>query len=251
MRHRFLSESITHFKRAFVIIAILSLPGISLADKNDQIVCEVSEKFKLPKWYHEGLYSDGGNIWVSNGQKGNTWVVDASNGSIVKEIAPAGTFTEAITSKEKDSYIVTDWDLKKIYTARIEDGRMGIKGEISTDPFHPAGAVWNGTNLFVITWLRTLTGTKFHLLKMDDKFNILSRDAITNIQEPSGLAWDGSNLWISSWYARRIYKVDDRTLEILGHIRSPAKKTTGIAWAGKYLWVTGTYSDLYKMELKN
>lgn len=211
----------------------------------------ISSRLEIPKGYHEGLYLEDGRIWVSNGRDGKTWVLDASNGSVLEEISPAGTFTEAITSKSEGVYIVSDWDLKEIYTARLKDGRMIPEKEISTAPAHPAGALWNGSNLFVLTWLRTLTGTKFHLLKMDSEFNILKKDAITNIQEPSQLAWDGNNLWISSWYNRRIYKIDADTLEILGYIRSPVKKTTGIAWDEKYLWVTGTFDDLYKLELQN
>jgi len=251
MRHHFLPESIINFKTALIIIAILSLPGVSFADKSVQIDCKIADKFKLPKWYHEGLYLDDNNIWVNNGRKGKTWVIDASNGSMVSQIEPAGTFTEAVTSKEKGKYIVTDWDLKKIYTARIEKDQMKLEDEISVAPAHPAGTVWNGANLFVITWTRTLAGTKFRLLRMDDKFNILSDDLIENIQEPTQLAWDGKYLWVSSWFDQRVYKIDYRTLDILGHIKSPAKKTTGIAWSGKYLWLTGTYSDLYKMELQN
>jgi hypothetical protein len=74
---------------------------------------------------------------------------------------------------------------------------------------------------------------------------------INNIQEPSQMAWDGKNLWVSSWYDRRIYKLDPDTMDIIGYINSPVKKTTGIAWDGAFLWVTGTYSDLYKMELQS
>jgi sugar lactone lactonase YvrE len=65
------------------------------------------------------------------------------------------------------------------------------------------------------------------------------------------MAWDGKNIWVSSWYDGRIYKMDPDTMDILGYITSPVKKTTGIAFEGAFLWVTGTYSDLYKMELQN
>jgi DNA-binding beta-propeller fold protein YncE len=252
MKRRFLAGSITRFKVALAILAVLSLHGASSADAGGKkTACKISARFKLPRWYHEGLYFDGKDIWVNNGEKGKTWVVDPSNGAIVRELEPAGTFTEAVTSRENGKYIVTDWDSKKIYTARIENSRMEPEDEVSVAPAHPAGAIWNGTSLFVITWTRGPAGTKFHLLKMDDKFNILSSRAITNISEPSQLAWDGKNLWVSSWYTRSIYMIDERTLEILGTIHSPAKKTTGIVWVGRYLWVTGTYSDLYKMEFKN
>lgn len=251
MRHRLAAEYITLFKITLIIAAASFLCGFSSYGKDNRIPSSVSASFKIPKCYHEGLYFDGKNIWVNNGQNGKTWVVDPSSGAVLKEISPAGTFTEAITSKEKDKYIVSDWDLKKIYTAKIENGQMLAEDDISVAPAHPAGAVWNGANLFVITWLRTLSGTKFNLLKMDEKFNILSTIAIKTIQEPAHLAWDGKNLWISSWYSQRIYKVNQGTLDILGYIHSPAKKSTGIAWDGKNLWVTGTYSDLFKLETAN
>lgn len=215
------------------------------------IPSKVLKKISIPKWYHEGLYFDGNNIWVNNGEKGKTWVIDPSTGKLINEITPIGTFTEAITSAEVGKYFVTDWDGKKIYAARIENNVMTKEFEASLDPAHPAGAAWNGKNIFVVTWLRTLTGTKFHLLKMDDKFNILEKAAIQDIQEPAHLAWDGRNLWVGSWYDRRIYKLDAETLKAISYFRSPAKKTTGIAWDGKSFWVTGTYADLYKVEIKN
>ncbi len=238
-------------RAAFIIIAIFLLCGFSYSPKYKLIPAKVLTKVTIPKGYHEGLYFDGKNIWVNNGQKGKTWVIDTSSGKVTGEIDPAGTFTEAITSKGKDKYFVTDWDLKKIYTARIENKNMLAENEASLAPAHPTGAIWDGKNLFVITWTRSLAGTKYRLLKMDEKFNILKSDRIKKIHEPSQLAWDGKFLWISSWYNGRIYKVDAQTLEILGYFRSPVKKTTGIAWDGKYFWVTGTYGDLYKMEVQN
>jgi len=206
---------------------------------------------EIPTWYHEGLYFAGKYIWVVNGLKGDIWVLDPASGKVQSQIKPAGTFTEAVISKEKDLYIVTDWDMEKLYTARIENNALSVQKEVPFADAHPAGVVWNGKFLFVITWTRSLAGTKFAILKMDDKFNILKSYQIKDIQEPSQIAWDGKNLWVSSWYDRRIYKLDPDTMDILGYIKSPVKKTTGITWDGAFLWVTGTYSDLYKIELQN
>jgi sugar lactone lactonase YvrE len=128
---------------------------------------------------------------------------------------------------------------------------LSLEKEIPFNSAHPAGIVWNGKNIFVITWTRSLTGTKFGILKMDAEFKILKSYQIKDIQEPSQMAWDGKNIWVSSWYDGRIYKMDPDTMDILGYITSPVKKTTGIAFEGAFLWVTGTYSDLYKMELQN
>lgn len=237
-------------KVAVIIILSFLCSGFS-TDKTKPIDIKVVNKVQLPIWYHEGLYFDGKDIWVSNGLKGKTWVVDTVSGKVKKEITPAGTFTEAITSAEKELYIVSDWDSKKIYAARIDNNVMRVDKEMNTGPSHPAGVVWNGKNLFLITWTRSLVGTKFRLLTIDGKFNILKSHDITGIQEPCQLAWDGKNLWVSSWYDNLVFKIDPDTLDVVGYFKSPVKKTTGIAWDGKYFWVTGTYSDLYKLELKN
>lgn len=229
---------------------VLLLCGFSSA-KNKPIQTKVTAKIEIPVWYHEGLYFDGKDIWVNNGLKGKTWVVDTNTGKVIREMPTPGTFTEAITCREKGHYIVTDWDIKKIYTARIEGNIMSVENEVSVAPAHPTGAVWNGKNLFVITWTRSLAGTRFSLLKMGNAFEILNTSEIKDIQEPSQIAWDGKNLWISSWYERRIYKVDPDTLYVTGYLDSPVKKTTGVTWDGSHLWVTGTYSDLYKIELQN
>ncbi len=239
-----------HLKPIFAIALVFILCGFS-PKENELIQTKVAAKVEIPTWYHEGLYFDGKNIWVANGLEGKTWVVDPDSGKIIRQITPPSTFTEAVTSAENGLYIVTDWDSEKIYTARIENNIMSPEKEISTSPAHPTGAVWNGKSLFVITWTRSLTGTRFHLLKMDEKFNVLKNYEIKKIQEPCQIAWDGKYLWISSWYDRRIYKIDPDTLEILGYISSPVKKTAGIAWDGNHLWVTGTYSDLYKIDLQN
>jgi len=222
-----------------------------LARRDKLIAAKVTVRIEIPTWYHEGLYFDGKNIWVANGIKGKIWVVDLAAGKVIREINPAGTFTEAMTSTEKYPYILTDWDIKKIYTARLEDNIMSVEKEVSLEPAHPTGTVWNGKNLFVLSWTRSLTGTKFHLLKMDSDFNILKSYKIDKIQEPCQMAWDGRNLWVSSWFENRIYKIDVDTLDVLGYFKSPVKNTTGVAWDGAHLWVTGTYSDLYKIELQN
>ena len=250
MRHRFQAVFITHFKLLFLIGAVFFLCGFSFPKNSDLIQIKVVKIIDLPKGYHEGLYFDGKNIWVNNGRKGNTWVIDTSNGSKIKEISPAGIFTESVTAKDKDTFFVTDWDLKKIYTAHIENNNMYADSEFSVAPAFPAGALWNGKNLFVITWTRGITGTKFDILKMDDKFKIITKKRIGNIQEPAHIAWDGKNLWISSWYSKRIYKVDPEKFDVLGYFRSPADMATGIAWDGSYLWLTGTYDDLYEIELQ-
>lgn len=237
-------------KFAIAIAFIFLLCGFSFKESK-LIRYKVAAKIELPTWYHEGLYFDGKNIWVSNGLKGKIWVIDPSNGNIIRDIDPAGTFTEAITSKEKDEYIVTDWDAKKIYTARIENNIMSAQIEVSLEPSHPTGVAWSGKNIFLITWTRSLTGTKFALLRMDDKFNILNRQNIKELQEPCQIAWDGKHLWISSWHDNRVYKIDADTFDVLGYFKPPVKKTTGIVWDGKNMWVTGTYADLYKIELQN
>ena len=232
------------------MIVVFGLSGFTSPKDYGEIKSKVVAKIKIPKWYHEGLYYDGKDIWVNNGKKGDTWVVDTAAGKIIRKIKPAGSFTEAITLKDKDTFFATDWDAEKVYTSNIEGDKMYALKEKSVEPAHPAGAAWNGSNLFVVTWTRSLTGTKFHLLKMDADMNILSTLEIVNIQEPAHLTWDGKYMWISCWYTNRIYKVDIEKLEILGYLKSPAEKATGIVWDGKNLWVTGTYADLYKIELQ-
>jgi hypothetical protein len=251
MKHHLPAASTTLFKTILVIIAVFFLCGFSFPKNRSLIPVKVLANIKIPKWYHEGLYFDGKNVWVNNGEKGNTWIVDTSSNSIIKEIESVGTFTESITPNGKNSFFVTDWDTKKIYTASIENNHMTAQAEFSVAPAHPAGAVWNGSNLFVITWARSLTGTKFYILKMDDKFNIIEKKKIDNIQEPSQIAWDGKSLWVSSWYTSRIYRMDPEKLEVTGCLKSPVERTTGIAWDGGFLWLTGTNANLYKIELQN
>lgn len=238
-------------KFILLLVAVLAISGFTMSKDYGQIKSKVVTKIKIPKWYHEGLYSDGRDIWVNNGKNGDTWIIDTNAKKVIGNIKPIGTFTEAITLKDKDTFFVTDWDAKKVYTAKIEGSSMRMVSEKSVEPAHPAGASWNGSNLFVITWTRSLAGTKFHLLKMDADMNLLSSAEITKILEPAHLAWDGKYFWISCWYSNRIYKVDVEDLKILGYTKSPATKTTGLVWDEKYLWVTGTHDGLYKLELQN
>jgi len=238
-------------KLILLAVMVFALCGFTMAKDYKRIKTKTVAKIKIPRWYHEGLYQDGKNIWVNNGKGGDTWVVDTQAGKIIKNIEPAGKFTEATTPKDKGTFFVTDWDAKKVYTARIDGDKMYAVSEMSVEPAHPAGAVWNGSNLFVITWTRSAAGTRFHLLKMDADMNILSTAEIGKILEPAHMAWDGKYMWVSCWYSNRIYKVDIEKLKILGYLKSPAAKTTGITWDGKYLWVTGTYDNLYKLELQN
>ena len=222
--------------------------GIKAEDYEIAISMKVIRKIELPKGYHEGLLLQDGNIWVNNGEGGPTWVVDLGSGEIVSEIKPVATFSEGITAGPNGKYWITDWDTKKLYSVSIDDNIMKAESEIVFDSSHPAGVVWNGEYLYVVTWTRGM-GTQYHLLKIDKEGNILSKARIENIPEPSQLAWDGKDLWISSWFDRRIYRINTETLEITGYFRSKVKSTTGIAWDGEYFWVTGTKADLYQIEI--
>ena len=62
-----------------------------------KIPIKVIKKVPLPKGYHEGIYLDGDNIWVSNGEGKKTWIVDPGTGEVISEIEPSGDFTEAVT----------------------------------------------------------------------------------------------------------------------------------------------------------
>ena len=219
------------------------------AGKLEAIPVKVLKKISLPKGYHEGLYFDGKNIWVNNGKKGKTWVVDPGSGAVLSEIAPVATFTEGLTRKKDGDYFVTDWDTMKLYRSRVEDGRMVADSEVySFAPAHPTGVVWTGAHLFVITWTRG-AGTQFHLLQMEETGRLLRKMRIKWMQEPAHLAWDGKYLWITSWYSRLVYKIDIGAWKIIGCFRSPVSDATGIAWDGQYLWLTGTSGDLYQLQV--
>lgn len=213
----------------------------------ESIPIRVMRKIKVPSGYHEGLYLEGKDIWLANGEKGAIWVIDLATGATIATIEPLSTFTEGIT-RGADGYYVTDWDEKKLYKARLSDGRLVATAEVSFEPSHPAGVVWAGKRLFAVTWTRGM-GTKFDLVELDAELRILRRYRINRIQEPSQLAWDGKHLWISSWYSRLVYKVDVDAMRILGSFRSPVELTTGIAWDGSFLWLTGTHGDLYQLEI--
>ena len=202
----------------------------------------------LPPGWHEGLSLDGKNVWVANGRGGKIWVVDTDSGKVTSTIDPIAGFTEALFRKKDNLFFVTDWDEKKLYIASLCAGKLTPEIWVSTGKAHPAGVLWNGDRLFVITWTRGM-GTKFNLLELDANMKYLDTIAIKKIQEPAHLAWDGKNLWITSWYDPLVYKIDITRREIIGAFRSPVSLTTGIVWDGKYLWLTGTHSDLYKLEI--
>ena len=214
--------------------------------KNIEI--KVIKKLQLPAWYHEGLFYDGKNMWVANGNKGKLWIVDVDSGAVLSEIAPVADFMEGMTRIDS-GYLITEWYAEKLYRARIEDGKINVQSDMSLAPAHPAGLVWTGERLYVITWTRGL-GTKFDLLEMDGNLKLIRKIRANRIEEPAHMTWDGAYLWITSWYNRRVYKIDVKTMEILGSFLAPVKLPTGIAWDGKYMWLTGTYGDLYKLEIQ-
>jgi glutamine cyclotransferase len=192
---------------------------------------------------------DKDNIWVCNGKKGKIWTLDARSGTLLSEIDPVAGFTESITRMPDNTFLSTDWEEKKLYSIVIEKNKAVVKKEVSLSPAHPAGILYTGKAIYVMTWTRGL-GTKFDLVVMDRDFNISRRVKIDRIQEPAHMAWDGKSIWITSWYRRLIYKVDPDAMEIIGTVRSPVHNTTGIAWDGRYFWVTGTYSDLYGIAVE-
>jgi len=225
------------------------VPDLNRAEKYQaKIPVEVVKEIKLPKGYHEGLYWDGKNVWVCNGEDGDIWIVDPSQGKVIDRITPIGTFTEGITAYGDGTYWLTDWNSKKLYRVKIDSGAMISDYEISLDPAHPAGVLWTGDHLYVITWTRGI-GTKYHLMELDDREHMHKKMIIKRIHEPAHMAWDGSYLWITSWYTPLVYKVDVNNFKVLGSFKSPVSDTTGIVWDGEYFWVTGTKSDLYKIKL--
>lgn len=219
------------------------------ADYKSNMPVRIVKEFSLPKGYHEGLYFSGENIWVSNGKGGVTWVVDPHTGKVTQEIKPVGTFTEGVTSAGDDTFWVTDWEQKKLYRVKIEENKMIEDYEISLEPSNPTGVVWTGKNLYLITWTRSLGGTKYHLMQLGKDERLFRKMQIKRIHEPAHLAWDGKHLWVTSWYSQRVYKIDVDTFSVLGSFKSPAKETTGIAWDGKYLWLTGSHAGLYQVEV--
>lgn len=233
----------------FLCGTALSENKLSKHDKYEVYDVEVVKKISLPRSYHEGLYFDGKNIWVSNGEGDNTWIVDVETGDIVRDVVPVGSFTEGLAKADNGTYWMTDWDEKKLYRVKIEQGLMSSDYDIDLEPSRPTGVVWTGEKLYVITWTRGF-GTKYHLMELTDDERLKVKMRIRGIHEPSQLAWDGKYLWISSWYNSKVYKVDVNTYKVLGSFNSPAKETTGITWDGEHLWVTGTHADLYKLRFK-
>ncbi|MFC1644048.1 YncE family protein [Candidatus Omnitrophota bacterium] len=230
--------------------ALSEVPDLKKAKEYEsRIPVEVIEKIPLSKGYHEGLYFDGKNVWVSNGKKGNTWVVDPATGDIVSEIESVGPFTEGITSAGDGTYWVTDWEEKKLYRVKIEEGKMIPEYDISLEPAHPTGVVWTGEKLYIITWTRSAMGTTYHLMQLNKEEHMSREMRIKRIYEPAHMVWDGRHLWITSWYSQRVYKVDVNTFKVLGSFESPAKDTTGIAWDGEYFWITGSHAALYKIKV--
>ncbi|MFQ5953007.1 MAG: hypothetical protein ACE5JK_06355, partial [Candidatus Omnitrophota bacterium] len=164
------------------------------------------------------------------------------------EIKSIGTFTEGITAYGDGTFWLTDWEAKKIYRVTIKEGKMSVEYEIELDPAHPAGVVWTGENLYMITWTRGM-GTTYHLMQLDENERMFRKMRIKRIHEPAHLAWDGSHLWITSWYSQLVYKIDVETFKIVGSFRSPAPDATGITWDGEHFWITGTRADLYQLEV--
>ena len=111
------------------------------------IKTETVEIVKIPKGYHEGLFFDGTNMWVNNGEKIDTWIIDVSSGDVVDEIKPVGTFTEGITKTNDGKYWVTDWDSKELILAGINNSVMEPEKRIYMGPAHPTGVVLAGEDL--------------------------------------------------------------------------------------------------------
>ena len=220
--------------------------------KLEKYKIEILEKIELPKHYHEGIFLNNKNIWISNGKGGKTWVLDVEKKEIVNEIESIGTFTEGIALSDKPhEYWVTDWEEKEIYRVEIKNNIMTKLTDISTDPELPAGILNIDGKIYVITWLRSPTGTKYHVSEFDNNGELISKKQLKDIYEPAHMAWDGENLWVTSWYSKKVYKVDLENLKVIGRFKSPAKDATGIAYDGASFWITGTYDDLYKIELVN
>jgi DNA-binding beta-propeller fold protein YncE len=242
---------------AVVMALTMATAGLSQApalkraeDYRPKIPVSVIKEIKLPRGYHEGLFHDGKYIWVANGKGGNTWVVDPSTGAIVAEIGSVGKFSEGITASEADgTYWTTDWDDKKLYRVKRQGDTLSVIYEISLEPEHPAGLVWTGKKLYVITWERGKGGTSYFLSQLDDKEHLSKKFRINRIHEPAHIAWDGKYLWITSWYSRLVYKVDVENFDVLGSFKSPVDQTTGITWDGEHFWITGTKADLYQILL--
>lgn len=233
----------------FTSFSYAETPVIKKAKGYCGIPIKVIRKVAIPKWYHEGLFIDGGSILVANGQKGNIWTIDMKSGEMLSEIESPAGFTEAVIKTDDGKYLVTDWDDMKLYEVIFAEGKTVSKNPVRDfAPSHPAGLISTRDGLLVILWTRGM-GTKFEIVKLGKDFSETGRILIKDIQEPAHIAWDGKDLWITGWYNRRVYRVDPKSWEVTASFRAPFNKVTGIAWDGKYLWVTGTYADLYQIEL--
>ncbi|HNX91264.1 MAG TPA: hypothetical protein PKY78_00400 [Candidatus Omnitrophota bacterium] len=213
-----------------------------------EIATKIIRQIEIPKGYHEGLLLSGGEIWVNNGEEGETWVIDVSTGTKLRDIKPIGSFSEGISWVSGNKYWVTDWREGALYLVHISADITIAEKEYRLGQMYPAGVVWTGQYIFVILWGRGPEGT-YDILKMDGEGNIIRVDRLKEINEPSQLTWDGKNLWITSWCDKKAYKLDPDTYEILGFFETPMNDATGIAWDGKSFWITGTRSDLYQVEL--
>ena len=237
-----------------LFLNLLALPSFSqmVAFKKSPsyktMSANIIKKIPLPKGYHEGLFLNDTEMWVNNGERGKVWIVNIETGEVSGMIEPPASFIEGISRRSEGVFFVTDWNEKKIYIAHLEKNKLIADSSVSVSPAHPAGVLWNGNRLFVITWTRGM-GTKFDLLEMDSSMNLVAKVSIKDIQEPDQLAWDGKNLWITSWYNSLVYKVDINDGRIIGDFLAPCPLATGIVWGKKYIWITGTYSDLYKLEI--
>jgi len=219
------------------------------AEYQSNIPISVVKKLSIPKGYHEGLYFDGKNIWVSNGKGKKTWIINTDSGDVISEIEPVGSFTEGLTSSGNGTYWVSDWKDRKLYKVKIKDNEMISEFDIELGTAHPAGITSAEDKVYLITWQRGL-GTKYYLSELEEGKRISQKMRIKRIHEPAHMAWDGKNLWMTSWYSRLVYKIDIKTFRVLGSFKSPASSTTGITWDGEHLWITGTHTDLYQIKVE-
>lgn len=225
------------------------IPAIKASKDYKKIPVKVTGRIELPRWYHEGLLWNDGDVWVANGEGGRTWIVESATGKVKSEISSIAGFTEGIARIDCSTYAVTDWNEKKVYKAVVKDGWFVAIKDVSVAPAFPAGICSTEESLYAITWTRGPAGTRFDLLEMDSELVIKRKLPIKRIQEPAHLAFDGKHLWITSWYSKMVYKVDPAGWAIEGWFTSPVSRTTGIAWDGTGFWLTGTYGDLYRVVI--
>ncbi|MFH1837226.1 MAG: hypothetical protein ABH862_03830, partial [Candidatus Omnitrophota bacterium] len=217
-----------------------ALPEKTADKKQINMKAVVIKKIDLPRGYHEGILLYDDRILVCNGRGLGTYIIDPLDESVTGEIEPFGTFTESLAPAGDDMFWLTDWEEKKIYKVKIEGNKISSYSEMSLAPSHPAGVIRLGEKLYVITWTRSLTGTEYHLVQLNNNGEVLQKRHLRGISEPAHIAWDGEHFWITSWYNQKVFELDINTFEIKRQFKSPAKKTTGIAWDGKHFWITGT-----------